>query len=262
VTARQIPEASVTRLPVYLRALVDMAERGTHTVSSEALAAAAGVNSAKVRKDLSYLGSYGVRGVGYSVEYLIHQISRELGLTQNWATCIVGVGNLGRALANYGGFEERGFRIAALLDADEATVGEVISGVEVAHIDDAERLIKEEEISIAILAVPGQAAQEVADRLVAAGVTSILNFAPRVLSVPAHVSLRKVDVSIELQVLSFYEQRRVAEEAVRRGHVRARLEAAEPELFRRHPPRGTGGPASPDTPRGTGGPASPDTPSR
>jgi len=224
---RQIPEASVTRLPVYLRALVDMAERGTHTVSSEALAAAAGVNSAKIRKDLSYLGSYGTRGVGYDVEYLIHQISRELGLTQDWKVCIVGAGNLGQALAAYGGFAERGFRVAALLDVDERKIGRQIAGLEVAPFDDVERIVKEEEISIGIIAVPAQAAQEVADRLVAAGVTSILNFAPAVISVPEGVSLRKVDLSIELQILSFYEQRKVAEESVRRGTARRRLDEVE-----------------------------------
>jgi redox-sensing transcriptional repressor len=120
----RIPEATVARLPVYLRCLVDMSERGTHRVSSDQLADAAGVNSAKVRKDLSYLGSYGTRGVGYDVEYLIYQVRRELGLEQDWAVAIVGVGNLGRALANYRGFAERGFRIAALLDADGDKVGE------------------------------------------------------------------------------------------------------------------------------------------
>lgn len=226
MAGRQIPEASVARLPVYLRALVDMAERGTHTVSSEALATGAGVNSAKIRKDLSYLGSYGTRGVGYDVEYLIHQISRELGLTQDWATCIVGVGNLGHALANYGGFAERGFRIAALLDTDASKVGRVVAGLDVLHFDEVERIVKEEEISIGIVAVPGAHAQEVGDRLCAAGITSILNFAPAVLQVPQGVSLRKVDLSIELQILSFYEQRRVAEESVRHGTARRRLEEA------------------------------------
>jgi len=213
---------------VYLRVLVEMAERGLHTVSSEALADTAGVNSAKIRKDLSYLGSYGTRGVGYDVEYLIHQISRELGLTQDWAVCIVGIGNLGQALANYGGFAERGFRIAALLDTDHAKVGRVVGGVEIAHFDDLERHVKEEEISIAILAVPGGVAQDIADRLCAAGITSILNFTPRVLTVPEGVSLRRVDLSIELQILSYYEQRRVAEESVRRGTARRRLAEVEP----------------------------------
>jgi redox-sensing transcriptional repressor len=202
MTARQIPEASVARLPVYLRALIDMAEAGTATVSSEDLARASGVNSAKIRKDLSYLGSYGTRGVGYDVDYLIAQISRELGLTQDWATILVGAGNLGRALANFSGFAERGFRIAAVVDSDEA-----------------------KEIAIAILAIPGPVAQEVTDRLVGAGVTSILNFAPAVLQVPEGVSLRKVDLSIELQILAYYEQRRQVTETVRSGLGRRRLEA-------------------------------------
>lgn len=227
LTSRAIPEASVARLPLYLRALVDMAERNIHTVSSETLAAMAGVNSAKIRKDLSYLGSYGTRGVGYDVEYLIHQVSRELGLTQDWAVAIVGVGNLGIALANYGGFAERGFRIAVLLDVDPAKVGQVIAGIEVADIDDVERVVKEEEVSIAILAVPAAIAQDVCDRLVSAGITSVLNFAPTIVHVPAGVSLRKVDLSIELQILSFYEQRKVAEESVRRGTARQRLEQVE-----------------------------------
>jgi redox-sensing transcriptional repressor len=230
VASRQIPEASVARLPVYLRALVDLAEHNTHTVSSEALAAATGVNSAKIRKDLSYLGSYGVRGVGYNVEYLIHHISRELGLTQDWAAIIVGAGNLGQALATYPGFSQRGFRVAALFDVDEDKLGMRIGEVEVLHLEEVERVIKEEEVSIGIVAVPGPAAQEVADRLVVAGVTSILNFAPRVVQVPDHVSLRKVDLSIELQILSFYEQQRAAEESVRRGTARQQLEAVEPDL--------------------------------
>src|SRR6266576_1172679 len=124
VRERPIPEATVGRLPVYLRALVDLAETGVTTVSSEALAGAAGVNSAKVRKDLSHLGSYGTRGVGYDVAYLIHQIRRELGLTQHWPVVIAGIGNLGQALANYRGFSERGFQAVALVDADPAKEGQ------------------------------------------------------------------------------------------------------------------------------------------
>jgi redox-sensing transcriptional repressor len=205
-----IPEATVARLPVYLRALRALAESGTVTVSSEALAETAGVNSAKLRKDLSHLGSYGTRGVGYDVEYLDYQISRELGLTQDWAVVIVGVGNLGHALANYGGFASRGFRIAGLLDADRARVGEEIVGLAVRHFDDLEQLVRDELVSIGVIATPASAAQTVADRLVAAGVTSILNFAPTVLAVPDHVDVRKVDLSIELQILAFHEQRKAA----------------------------------------------------
>jgi redox-sensing transcriptional repressor len=207
---RGIPDATVARLPIYLRALSTLADRGIETVSSEELATAAGVNSAKLRKDLSYLGSYGTRGVGYQVEYLVYQISRELGLTQDWAVAIIGVGNLGHALANYGGFASRGFRVVALLDADPARVGEKVAGLRIRHIDDLEEILRQDYIDIGVLATPAGSAQEVCDRLVAAGVTSILNFAPAVLAVPDGVEVRKVDLSIELQILAFHEQRKAA----------------------------------------------------
>ncbi len=215
--ASGIPDATVARLPLYLRALHGLAEAGRTTVSSDALAAAAGVNSAKVRKDLSHLGSYGTRGVGYDVQYLLYQISRELGLTQDWAVAIVGIGNLGQALANYGGFATRGFRVAALLDADRSRVGEPIVGLTVRHIDDLSEVVQAESVSIGVIATPDTAAQDVCDRLVAAGVTSILNFAPALLSVRAGVDVRKVDLSIELQILAFHEQRKAALTAVPAG---------------------------------------------
>jgi redox-sensing transcriptional repressor len=203
-----IPEATVARLPVYLRALYALAENGTATVSSEELAVAAGVNSAKLRKDLSHLGSYGTRGVGYDVQYLVYQVSRELGLTQNWPVVIIGAGNLGRALANYGGFASRGFRVAALLDADAGQVGSPVAGFAVRHSDEMESVIRQHRVSIGVIATPAGSAQGVCDRLVAAGVTSILNFAPVVLSVPDGVDVRKVDLSIELQILAFHAQRK------------------------------------------------------
>ena len=205
-----IPEATVARLPVYLRALYTLAERGTGTVSSEELAAAAGVNSAKLRKDLSHLGSYGIRGVGYDVEYLVYQVSRALGLTQNWSVVIVGAGNLGRALANYGGFATRGFRISAILDSDPALVGHQIGAVTVRHVSELESVIASNSVAIGVIATPAVVAQAVCDRLVAAGVTSVLNFAPLVLAVPDGVDVRKVDLSIELQILAFHAQRRSA----------------------------------------------------
>jgi redox-sensing transcriptional repressor len=205
-----IPEATVARLPVYLRALFALAENGTATVSSEELAVAAGVNSAKLRKDLSHLGSYGTRGVGYDVEYLVYQVSRELGLTQDWPVAIVGLGNLGRALANYGGFASRGFRVAALLDSDPAVVGTQIASLTVQPADQMEAVIRRHQVSIGVIATPAGAAQKVCDRLVTIGVTSILNFAPAVLSVPDGVDVRKVDLSIELQILAFHAQRRAA----------------------------------------------------
>jgi redox-sensing transcriptional repressor len=210
--SRGIPEATVARLPLYLRALTALSERSVPTVSSEELAAAAGVNSAKLRKDFSYLGSYGTRGVGYDVEYLVYQISRELGLTQDWPVVIVGMGNLGAALANYGGFASRGFRIAALIDADPALAGKLIAGLPVRHADELEAIVHDSQVSIGVITTPAGAAQEVCDRLVAAGVTSILNFAPMVLTVPDGVDVRKVDLSIELQILAFHEQRKAGEE--------------------------------------------------
>jgi redox-sensing transcriptional repressor len=204
---RRIPEATVARLPVYLRILYDLAAVRVTSVSSERLAELAGVNAAKVRKDLSYLGSYGTRGVGYEVDYLTYQMSRELGLTHDWPVVIVGAGNLGQALANYAGFHERGFPVTCLVDVDPAKVGTAIAGVDVRHLDDLPGIVGPSG-AIGVIATPASAAQEAADRLVAAGVTAILNFAPIILSVPLGVTVRKVDLAVELQILSFYERRR------------------------------------------------------
>ncbi|WP_300681490.1 redox-sensing transcriptional repressor Rex [Nocardioides sp.] len=205
---RDIPEATVARLPVYLRALNALAEADIVTCSSEELATAAGVNSAKLRKDLSYLGSYGTRGVGYDVDYLRYQIAREIGVTQDWPVVIVGIGNLGHALANFSGFRSRGFRIVALLDADPNLEHTEIGGVPVLPFAVLDEIVAEHGVAIGVISVPAVAAQDVADRMVAAGITSILNFAPTVLSVPAGVDVRKVDLSIELQILAYHEQRK------------------------------------------------------
>jgi redox-sensing transcriptional repressor len=212
-SARGIPDATVARLPVYLRALNALTEQGVSTCSSNDLAENAGVNPAKLRKDLSYLGSYGTRGVGYDVEYLRYQIAREIGQTQDWDVVIVGVGNLGSALSAYQGFSTRGIRVAALVDADPKRVGTTISGITVSSLDELPAVVEERAISIGIIATPGTAAQEVADRLVAAGVTSILNFAPALVQVPDGVDVRKVDLSIELQILAYHEQRKAGKEA-------------------------------------------------
>ncbi|MET0145326.1 MAG: redox-sensing transcriptional repressor Rex [Ilumatobacteraceae bacterium] len=207
---RRIPEATVARLPEYLRLLTESLDAGIANVSSEELADLAGVNAAKVRKDLSYLGTYGTRGVGYEVEYLIYQVRRELGLTHDWPVVIVGAGNLGQALAGYGGFGQRGFPVAGIVDIDDAKVDSVIGGVRVRRLDDLAAIVRSQQVSIGVVATPAGAAQEAADRLVAAGVTSILNFAPVVLTVPLGINVRKVDLAVELQILSYYEQRRAA----------------------------------------------------
>ena len=213
---RSIPEATVGRLPRYLQALVGLAGEGTAIASSEELAAAAGVTSAKVRKDLSHLGSYGTRGVGYDVAYLIHQIRRELGLTQDWGIVIAGIGNLGHALANYKGFEARGFRVAALVDVDPTKIGERVGTLEVDHIDRLPELVRTHGIAIGVIATPAGAVQDVGDRMVEAGLRSILNFAPAPLSAPPGVSVRSVDLAVELQILAYYEQRKAALADVRR----------------------------------------------
>jgi redox-sensing transcriptional repressor len=224
VSDRSIPEATVWRLPLYLRALVERAETGAATVSSEALAEATGVNSAKVRKDLSHLGSYGTRGVGYDVAYLVHQIRRELGLTQPWPIVIAGIGNLGHALANYRGFAQRGFRPTALVDNDPAKVGEVVGGLAIRSLGDMPAIGREHEALIGVICTPATAAQDVADSMVQAGVRSILNFAPTALIVPEGVSVRKVDLAVELQILTYYEQRKAALAEVK-GRRRARANA-------------------------------------
>ncbi len=203
---KRIPGATVARLPVYLQALVQSQEAGNETISSDGLARAAGVNSAKVRKDLSYLGTYGTRGVGYQIDELTQEISAVLGLTQDRPVVIVGIGNLGTALASYDGFADRGFSVAGLLDADPAKVGTEVAGHKVQPFDDLADVVADSGVSIAVLATPAAAAQDVTDALVANGVTAILNFAPAHISVPDGVTVRRVDLSTELQILSFYEQ--------------------------------------------------------
>src|SRR5580658_9917969 len=199
--SKRIPEATVVRLPVYQRILDELVRNGVSTVSSEQLADLARVNAAKVRKDLSLLGSFGTRGSGYDSAFLISQIDHALGVDENWPIAVVGIGNLGRALTNSAGFASRGFVVTSLFDVDPAVVGEEIRGITVRHMDEIATLGPTERPAIGVIATPGWAAQQVADLLVQAGVTSILNFAPRVLTVPAHVHLRYVDLSIELQVL-------------------------------------------------------------
>lgn len=205
---RPLPAATVTQLPVYLRSLIDLAERGVDTVSSGELARDAGVTPAKLRKDLSHLGSYGVRGVGYDVDYLRQEIEDALGLSHDWPVVIVGMGNLGQALARYGGFGSRGFRVVGMVDVSPAVVGTVIGERAVRHADALEEIVAEHAIAIAVLSAPVTSAQPMADRLVAAGVTSILNFAPLTLEVPPTVDVRQVDLGVELQILAFHEQRK------------------------------------------------------
>lgn len=207
-THRPVPAATVARLPSYLRALTHADEGGVSSMSSEELAAAAGVSSAMLRKDLSQLGSYGVRGVGYEVSRLASEISLALGLGRERAVAIVGMGNLGRALAAYRGFAHKGFHVEALLDRAPEVVGTRIGDRLVEDLTDLADLTRGRALEIGVIATPAESAQEVADALVAAGITSILNFAPVVLTVPDGVDVRQVDLSTEVQILAFHAQRR------------------------------------------------------
>lgn len=206
MSTQRIPEATVARLPRYLQALVAAADADLPTMSSSALASTSGVNAAIVRKDLSHIGAVGTRGVGYDVDELVAEISRVLGLNVDQSAVIVGLGNLGRALAAYGGFRRRGFRVVGLLDADPETIGQRFGESEVESIDGLEAIVVDRDVSLAVLAVPAESAQTVADRLVASGVTALLNFAPVHLDVPEDVVVRNVDLATELQILSFYQQ--------------------------------------------------------
>jgi len=207
-----IPDATVSRLPMYHRSLLSLTARGVILVSSEELAEASGVSSAKLRKDLSFLGSYGTRGVGYDVEFLLYQIARALGLTQVWPVVIVGIGNLGNALAGYPGFASRGFSVVGLFDTDPKRVGEAITvagkEIVVSNISKLPQVVLSTGASIGVIATPENAAQEVCDLMVRNGITSILNFAPVLIEVPAGVDVRRVDLATELQILAFHEQRK------------------------------------------------------
>ena len=207
-----IPDATVSRLPMYHRSLLSLTARGVLLVSSEELAEASGVSSAKLRKDLSFLGSYGTRGVGYDVEFLLYQIARALGLTQVWPVVIVGIGNLGNALAGYPGFASRGFSVVGLFDTDPNRVGETVTvagkEIVVTDISKLPQVVLSSGASIGVIATPETAAQEVCDVMVRNGITSILNFAPVLIEVPSGVDVRRVDLATELQILAFHEQRK------------------------------------------------------
>lgn len=199
-----LPKATVVRLPRYLRLLEDMQPKDT--VSSDELAMAAGANAANVRRDLSHLDFHGVRGVGYSVDQLKQRIRQELGIAERRRVAIVGAGNLGRALAAYGGLGKRGFDVVSVYDTDPRKVGSKAGASTVQHLDDLEADCRGRCFEMAILTVPATAAQQVTDRLVRLGIRSILNFAPVRVSVPSEVAVRQVDLSMELQVLSYYDR--------------------------------------------------------
>jgi redox-sensing transcriptional repressor len=200
----RIPEMTIRRLSVYSRCLAQLEEDGVKTVSSQDLAARFDLNSAQVRKDLAYFGEFGIRGIGYDVANLRAEIQRILGLDREWRVVLAGFGNLGSALFHYRGFTRQGFRVAAIIDDDPAKVGRVVDSLTIQPLAELSRVVKGQGVQIAVVAVPAESAQLVADRLVAAGIRAILNFAPARVKVPKDVRLQNVDLSIELENLSFH----------------------------------------------------------
>ena len=200
----KIPEMTIRRLSIYTRCLLQLEEDGVRTISSQELAERFNLNSAQVRKDLAYFGEFGVRGIGYYVSSLKAELQRILGLDREWPVALVGFGNLGSALFHYRGFGRQGFRIAVIFDDDPAKVGREVDGVPIFSTRDLAREIQARRAQMAIVAVPAEAAQSVADQLVAAGIKAVLNFAPARIRLPRDVRLKDVDLSIELETLSFY----------------------------------------------------------
>jgi redox-sensing transcriptional repressor len=200
---KRIADSTVRRLSVYLRFLEDSAQRGLTTISSDELARRGGTTSAQVRKDLSFFGSFGKRGLGYSVPELIASLRDILGLRREWRVIIIGAGKIGSALAQYRGFRQRGFNVTAVYDQDPAKIGVPWDSLQVRSIASLEKDIQKEQPDIAVLAVPGSEAQAAAERIVSAGIKAILNFAPTQLQLPADVTVRNVNMAMELEGLSF-----------------------------------------------------------
>lgn len=199
----KIPEATIMRLSVYSRFLAEADRQGIVTISSGEIAEGVGVSPAQVRKDLAYFGEFGTRGVGYNVKDLYWHIIKILGLNTTWPMVIIGAGNLGTALSMYGGFRERGFKIVGIFDIAPHKIGYRLNGVEIYSMDRLAEIIEREKAQIAIIAVPADQAQFVADELAKTSIRGILNFAPRVINVPDHIEVRNVDLTVNLEILTF-----------------------------------------------------------
>jgi len=202
--ALEIPEVVINRLPVYARALAELASAGDTVVSSQALGEILDVTPAQIRKDLSYFGRFGKQGRGYNVHGLLAKLREILGIDRQWDVCLIGVGRLGQAIAEYGGFRPQGFEILGAFDADQAMVGKQVGGVAVHFIDELESFILAHNVDIGIVAVPAAHAQAVVDRLVDAGIRAILNYAPITAHVPRDVTIRHIDPVLAMQSMTFY----------------------------------------------------------
>ncbi|MGW0245776.1 redox-sensing transcriptional repressor Rex [Nocardia goodfellowii] len=236
VSTKDIPQATVARLATYLRVLAMLADDGVLIVSSEELAVAAGVNSAKLRKDLSFLGPNGVRGVGYDVAKLRTRIEDVLGLSGGHRVVLVGAGNLGRALVGYGGFKRRGFTVVGVFDHDPQVIGLTVAGLKVRDVAELPTAVAQLEPTIAVITVPDAAAQDVCDLLVAAGLQSILSFSPSVLSAPESVEVRRVDLAVEMQMLSFERTRNLESDTAAEAAALPVAHAGSGRIARRVPP--------------------------
>ncbi|KUO51566.1 MAG: redox-sensing transcriptional repressor rex [Desulfitibacter sp. BRH_c19] len=201
--ALKIPEATVSRLSVYSRFLFQVDKKGIITISSGDIAQGVGVSPAQVRKDLAYFGEFGTRGVGYNVKDLQYNILKILGLNKQWKVIVIGAGNLGSALGIYAGFKERGFDIVGIFDDNPQKVGFKVNNIEIMSMDRLPKIVKEYKVKMGIITVPSEHAQDVANYLIENNVTSILNFAPRVLNVPKDIIVRNVDLSVNLEILTF-----------------------------------------------------------
>lgn len=207
MSANQIPESTVARLPGYLRVVIYAQALRMPVLSSAAIAEMAGTNAAQVRKDLSYIGELGTRGAGYDVDSLIDHMSRALGMSHHRNVAIVGYGRLGSALRNYGGFMDRGFSVVAVFDADEEKVGTEAGDLLVSSLDDMSEVVRDRGVDIGVITTPAENAQSAAEKLIESGVTSILNFAPVRLEVSKGVTVKQVDLASEMQILSFHLSR-------------------------------------------------------
>lgn len=199
-----IPDIVIGRLPVYLRALVRLQQEGREITSSQELGERLGISSAQIRKDLSHFGEFGKQGTGYTVETLAAELERILHVDQEWEVALIGVGDLGRAIAHYGGFADRGFCITYLFDNDPEKVGQELAGITIRSVEEAPQIIKDNGVQIAMLTTPAGSAQELADKLIDAGIKAILNYAPIVLSVPKDVRVQDIDPVIQLQRMAYY----------------------------------------------------------
>lgn len=204
MNAEKIPDIIIGRLPIYLRALQRMAERGLKTTSSQELGELVGISAAQIRKDISQFGEFGKQGTGYAIEFLIEKLREILKVNRIWDVVVVGAGDMGHALANYQGFKDRGFRIVAIFDNDKSKVGKRIGNFVIEDVEGMVERIKAEGIKIAMLTVPAAAAQETADKLIQAGVRAILNYAPISLNVPSNVKVQYIDPSTHLQRMTYY----------------------------------------------------------